>query len=314
MSALSIEQLLSMKNLPENTAYHFLEILKGGFDSNRLLNKLADEEKENLNQIINEWLDIWFRRQLEMQKLSARLSGASVKEATYEYNHKNIHSYVREFVKSKGTVPSAKTIADDLKINRATVTKHLADSKNTTSKLYDDYQIIAHDVVGMVARAALRNDDVKAAKVYMDIMHKLKKDQPVPTHVQVDDFVITQPMLDKLTAAQKNSIKELLKSEEDIEEADVQLAEEVNEETPAAPEEKKVDYTINETAQQPILNSTEKIKEGVVQEGKWIGGVLHKTTKQPIVSKEEKAKERVPEERKEDTTKYKDRNGPTLFG
>lgn len=313
MSALSIEALLRTKNLPTQTCIQYEEIIKGGPDSLRFLHMLTAEEKQHLNQVINEWLDVWFTQQLEMQKLSARLCGASLKEATYEYNHKNINNYVRDFVRRKGKLPDAKTIATDLKINRATVTKHLADSKNATSKLYDDYQIIAHDVVGTIAGVALRNDDVKAAKAYMDIMFKLKKNQPVPTQVQLGDLVITQQMLDTLTAAQKDSIKELLKSEDDIEEAEVQVEEEVKDETPM-PEEKPVD-NLTHSIQLPEVNKTEKLEMDMpVQEGKWVKGVLYITTKQPTVSKVEDVKEKIPEEKKPDNSIFRNRHGgPTLF-
>ncbi|HLP52862.1 MAG TPA: hypothetical protein VK154_18365 [Chitinophagales bacterium] len=284
MIALSIEELLTKQQLIPATYHQFLKIIKGGNYDNRLLSQLGDDDKNKLKKVIADWLEVWFARQLELQKLYARLNGLSEKEATYEFNRQNIDSYIRKYVVCNRKIPSTQNIAENLRLTRKTVSKHLADKKNARNEAYDKYQTLTDDMLGTVAGVALRDDDVKAAKAYMDMIHKLKQDGPAPIQVQLDDFVITQPMLDRLTAAQKDTIRGWLKDAEDIEEADVQVAEEVIEEVEVL-EEKKVDK------------------------------VMHKAPKLPRASREEKVKEDVPEDKKVDNSIFRDPNGgPTLFG
>lgn len=213
----------------------FIGILLGT-DAYKYMSKLSKPEKNLLKGIIAQWLDIWFANQISLQRLYATLDESNQNETTYEFNHKNIETYIRKYVTCNGSIPNAQTIANALKLDRKTVRRHLDDSKNKPTELHDKLDILTTDLVGNLAGIALRDNNVKAAKVCLDTLEKMKKNAAKPLHVQLNDYVITQQMLEELRPDQQAHIVEMVRERHEpdeeaieteavvIEEAQVQTA------------------------------------------------------------------------------------------
>ncbi|HLP50492.1 MAG TPA: hypothetical protein VK154_06375 [Chitinophagales bacterium] len=230
----------------------FIGILLGK-DAHKYMSKLTKPEKNLLKGIITQWLDIWFANQLYLQRLYATLDESNQNETTYDFNQKNIQAYIRKYVTSNGSIPNVQTIANALKLDRKTVRRHLDNNKNGPTELLEKLDTLTTDLVGNLAGIALRDNNVKAAKVCLDTMEKLKKNNAKPAQVQLNNHVITLQMLEELRPEQQAYIVEMIKERNEPSEEVV--------ETEAIVIEDTQEQTAIETTEevQPELNAAEQV-------------------------------------------------------
>ncbi|HLP21703.1 MAG TPA: hypothetical protein VK174_15425 [Chitinophagales bacterium] len=230
----------------------FIGILLGK-DAHKYMSKLTKPEKTLLKRIITQWLDIWFTNQLYLQRLYAALDENNQNETTYDFNQKNIQAYIRKYVTSNGSIPGIQTIANALKLDRKTVRRHLAHVKNEPTELLDKFDMLTTDLVGNLAGIALRDNNVRAAKVCLDTMEKLKKSNAKPAQVHLNNHVITLQMLEELSPEQQAYIVEMIKERNEPVEEVI--------ETEAIVIEDTQEQTAIETTEevQPELNAAEQV-------------------------------------------------------
>lgn len=141
-----------------------------------------------------------------------------VKNQLWESNHNDITYAITKLIKEYGRMPSKNLIAEETKLSRQTVHKHI---KNfSTNALYkyeiEQFKFMSSKVLASLLKYAV-NGDVRACKVYLDMVGfktEAIEQSTINTQnnfIQINNTILNQENLAKLNQNQIIEIENILK-------------------------------------------------------------------------------------------------------
>ncbi len=145
---------------------------------------------------------------------------ASTKSDIWEYNHSLINRAVSDYMSKHGVMPAKNVIVRKTGLSRQTVFKHLKEYKHHpehTAEM-EQFKFMAPNVLANVFKCAL-NGDMRAAKLYFDIVGATNKQQPANTvineqnnYIQINNTKLSQQNLEQLSPEQLNQIENIIRN------------------------------------------------------------------------------------------------------
>ena len=200
--------------------------LKSKIDSLFTIKKIALTDIEDLNNLERDYLA---KRATEILKgLTAGerddfldkielIVPAFTKSDIWEHNHFKISSAITKFMCGNGVMPTKNAIAQETGLSRQTVAKHL-EAYNTHPEHIaelEQFRFMAPRVLANVFKFAV-NGDMKAARLYMEMVGTIKKKQSDTVvnkqnnYIQINNTILSQENLMRLTAEQLNQIENII--------------------------------------------------------------------------------------------------------
>jgi hypothetical protein len=137
------------------------------------------------------------------------------KQVVYEYHHAVILRTIDNIIRETGRIPPVANIVAITGYSRTTVQKHLkgAHASETRAEKMQAVGMMTENLLGVLLKAAMKGD-TKAAKLYLDNMHRFV---PAATHVsnqnnyiQVNNTVINQQVIQQLNPEQLKLIEQIV--------------------------------------------------------------------------------------------------------
>jgi hypothetical protein len=149
----------------------------------------------------------------------SQIISQETKSEMWEYNHHAITAAISNMMQEFGRMPSKTEIATSTKLSRQTVHKHLKDYASNPIYLgqIEQFRFMASKVLTKVFHYAV-NGDMGAAKLYFNVMGafngQLLGQTNIETqnnYVQINNTIINQDAVRRLTSEQLNQIEGILK-------------------------------------------------------------------------------------------------------
>lgn len=158
-------------------------------------------------------------REVFLNKIDEILS-KDVKNQLWENNHYLITAAISKHIDDYGKMPNKNQIASDSGLSRQTVYKHL--NGYAEHPLYAEqltqFKFMADRVLAKVIKLAGQGD-VKAARLYFDVMGYLVREtssntliQTQNNYIQINGTVLRQESIKRLNPEQLNAIEAILKT------------------------------------------------------------------------------------------------------
>ena len=138
---------------------------------------------------------------------------------TWGENHKAIITFVESYMQKERAMPTVTAIAQNTGLGRTTVYKHLQSlTGHPAVKEHNNmFKLLATEVLRKVCSEALYGN-LKAAKLYMEIMGVLKTSQTVTNnfitdtqnYVQINGIVFNDELVDGLSLEQLTEIEKIV--------------------------------------------------------------------------------------------------------
>lgn len=182
---------------------------------------LTQEEKDLFYRILDERIKTLQGLELNLfcEKVVA-LFNQETKNQLWENNHNSITACISNLMQEYGRMPSKSEIAAKTELSRQTVHKHLKEYSTHPQYLeqIEQFRFLTSKVLTKVFQYAV-NGDIKAAKLYLEIMggnlghgvnNTLIKTQN--NYIQINGTILSQEEIKKLNPEQLNTIENILKS------------------------------------------------------------------------------------------------------
>ncbi|MEP6613538.1 MAG: hypothetical protein ABJA76_16670 [Mucilaginibacter sp.] len=135
----------------------------------------------------------------------------------WEHNHFVIGRAITKLMSQYGAMPPKTLIAEETGLSRYTVTKHLANYKLHPEHQaeMEQFKYLAPKILSGVCTAA-NNGDIKAARLYFEMVGALNKQQPNTVvnkqnnYIQINNTILSQEKLQQLSAEQLNLIERIV--------------------------------------------------------------------------------------------------------
>lgn len=144
-----------------------------------------------------------------------------VKNQLWENNHYRITLAITKLMEDYGKMPTKNQIAEESGLSRQTISKHLKNYQ--TNPLYAEemqkFKFMADRVLSKVYKIAISCGDVKAARLYLEVLGYLGNQSGINTtintqnnYLQINQTKINQETIKHLTADQLIQIEGILKA------------------------------------------------------------------------------------------------------
>lgn len=185
------------------------------------LEALSKPEKEQLMKILTEKLNSLkgYAREIFWNKIEP-ITDESTKNQLWEYNHNHITWAISTLMQEYGRMPTKTEIAAKTELSRQTVYKHLKEYKDHPQYIdqIEQFRFMTSKVLAKVFYFAV-NGDMKAAKLYFNILENLNNGQTANNtlihnqnnYIQINGMVLSQETIKQLKPEQLNSIESVLK-------------------------------------------------------------------------------------------------------
>ena len=195
---LSLEQITpnDLQPLRKAEHNHFMKVISERF------NKLKGTERDK------------FLNKLEP------ITTDGTKNQLWESNHNQITYAISTLMQEYGRMPSKTKIADKTELSRQTVNKHLKEYTNHPQYLgqIEQFRFMTAKVLARVFQFAV-NGDIRAAKLYLNVMGNLNNGQPSNNtliqnqnnFIQINGTIIKQESVSLLNPKQLEIIQTVLK-------------------------------------------------------------------------------------------------------
>ncbi|MEO6850175.1 MAG: hypothetical protein ABI203_07065 [Mucilaginibacter sp.] len=142
---------------------------------------------------------------------------ASTKNDIWESNHMIISETVAELMQEYGTMPTKHAIAAQTGISRQTIAKHLNEYKRhpAFTEQVEQFKFMAPQLLANVFKFALQGD-IRAARLYLETVGAVNKPKANTVvneqnnYIQVNNTILSQENLKRLTADQLNQIESII--------------------------------------------------------------------------------------------------------
>ena len=141
-----------------------------------------------------------------------------VKNQLWENNHIKITSAISRLMQDYGAMPTKNDLAEQTGLSRQTISKHMKEYRAHPQYLLEmeQFKFMAPKVLAKVFKFAV-NGDMRAAKLYFEMVGALGKQQPSTViqeqnnYIQVNNTVLSQETIKLLNAEQLEKIEEMVK-------------------------------------------------------------------------------------------------------
>ncbi len=185
---------------------------------------LNEDEKDILAKILTDKINQ--ARDTTRDKLLEQVDEIlpiDTKNQLWENNHYLITASISKLIEEHGKMPTKNLIANDTGLSRQTIHKHL--KSYNEHPLYDEqtkqFKFIFDRVLAKVIKLAIQGN-IKAARLYFDVMGNISKVQLQTTHhtliqsqnnyIQINETVLNQESIKYLNSEQLNTIESILRS------------------------------------------------------------------------------------------------------
>jgi hypothetical protein len=145
---------------------------------------------------------------------------AEERERLWEENHKKVAGCIAKCLKSKEGLPTINRIAELTGLCRRTISRHIREFDTAPSfrEQRMKYVFMISEIMNTLCGMALRQD-VRAARLYMELMGMLKTDRVVnnnfinerqTSHVQLNGIDLSEEMISNLSEQEKKQIVAIL--------------------------------------------------------------------------------------------------------
>ncbi|GAB3926619.1 hypothetical protein [Mucilaginibacter myungsuensis] len=182
---------------------------------------LSQAEKNHMSEVLTERLDQLKDevRDRYLSKIDPILT-AGTRHAVWEYNHMVISEAISKFIQKYGVMPKRGAIADETGLSRQTIAKHF--NGYAQHPMFDaemeQFKFMSNSVLSTVFKLA-NNGDMRAAKLYFEMIGTLNKQQPATVvneqnnYIQINNTILSQQNLKSLSAEQLDMIEGIIKGE-----------------------------------------------------------------------------------------------------
>lgn len=139
------------------------------------------------------------------------------KNRLWEHNHLVIGNAISRAIREYGYMPTKSAIAQETGLSRQTVNKHMVEYKTHPEFAAEMEQLkfMVPRILTNVIRVA-NNGDVKAARLYFEVVGALNKQQPNTVvnkqnnYIQINNTILSQEKLQQLSAEQLDMIESIV--------------------------------------------------------------------------------------------------------
>ena len=182
------------------------------------LGSLDEDERSEYSKMVETAIEALNSEHTRLMGLIGVLTRMPAKQLEWENNHLKIKKAVTSLLSLTGTAPNQMQIARATGLDRKTVKAHLAkgDDSSVFAEHQSIYTLMATQVMDMVLEEAVLEHNIKAAKMYFDILEKLKTNGPsaiyntTNNYIQINNTIIKQEVIGLLAPEQLRKIEELL--------------------------------------------------------------------------------------------------------
>lgn len=177
----------------------------------RLYNSLSPEEHKEYCQLLHAKMgEVEALHNRLAHKLST-VTKTPTNELVRETNQRRIQMAIQRLLsKNHGQMPSKTQIAEVTGLSRNTIQKHMKDFMEN-SEVVEEYAIMVPHVMNTMLQKALKEEDVKAAKLYLDSTGKLLQQHANrPTYITIDTTTVSQADIEELCYMRKGLLLKII--------------------------------------------------------------------------------------------------------
>lgn len=196
-------------NKPEEFSKLKLETLfntKDQAQAKHLIQTLTEDEREEYSQMLYGKLSQTEQQNDALMLKICDMGHIPANELVRERNHRKIQMAIHRLLNKYGQMPNKTQIAEVTGLSRQTIHKHMEEYVNTTSNLAQEYAIMVPQVMNKVLQNALRNNDMRAAKMYLDTTKDLMQQPARPSYVTIDTATISQADIEDMSEDKKKKV------------------------------------------------------------------------------------------------------------
>jgi hypothetical protein len=157
---------------------------------------------------------------MDEKRLQKSPKSEALKNRRWQENHHKIMKAMTRFTRMNGSVPSNDFLATETGLSRKTINEHFKSFLNNPGfeEEMNKFRLMAPKVLGFVLQIALMNEDLKAAKIYLQAVggsigiglnSSVIRNQN--NYIQINNTVLSQESVSKLTPDQLLRIEEVIK-------------------------------------------------------------------------------------------------------
>ena len=197
------------------------ELLPLLLDEDRInldLEAMQEEEQAEFAKMLNEAIEEVNREYTRLTALMGQAMRMPVKQLAWENNHLKISKAIELGLLRSGRTPNQTQIAAATGLSRKTVQEHMA--QGSDNSVFADhlrqYTLMAPLVMDTVLHKIIDAADMKAVKMYYEILEKMKGPNALNiynTHnnyIQINNTVIKQETISHLNPEQLKQIEEMV--------------------------------------------------------------------------------------------------------
>ena len=187
------------------------------------LEAMEEEQQAEFAKMLNKAIEEVNREYTRLTGLMGQTMRMPVKQLAWENNHLKISKAIELGLLQSGRTPNQTQIAAATGLSRKTVQDHMAQG-NDNSVFADhlrQYTMMAPLVMDIVLHKIIDAADIKAVKMYYEILEKLNGPNAsniYNTHnnyIQINNHVISQEALGRLSEEQLKQIVEMVRVKEE---------------------------------------------------------------------------------------------------
>jgi hypothetical protein len=187
------------------------------------LEAMEETGRAEFAKLLNEAIEEVNREHTRLIDLMGQTMRMPTKQLQWESNHLKISKTIAMGLAQTGQAPNQTQIAALTGLSRKTVQQHVAQGNDTSifTEHLQQYTMMAPRVMDVALNKAINGEDIRAVKVYFDILEKMQGPNALniyTTHnnyIQINNHVISQEALGRLSEEQLKQIVEMVRVKEE---------------------------------------------------------------------------------------------------
>ncbi len=182
------------------------------------LENLDEAERTEFNNMLTDAIDELNKEHTRLMVLMGQLSRMPAKQLEWENNHIKITKAIVSALSRTDRTPNQMYLARVTGLSRQTIRAHVArgDDYSVYAEHMRQYAMMAPQVMDAVLHGAILERDMKAVKLYFEILDKLKAQGPTAiynttnNYIQINTTIIKQEVINLLAPEQLRQIEDLI--------------------------------------------------------------------------------------------------------
>lgn len=165
---------------------------------------MSKEERKRFQDFVNQHIRTLEGQAVDnfMEKIEDTLSDKNkyqLKNQLWEHNHASIRRAISKFICENGRAPLKNEIAEETKLSRQTIAKHLKEfsSSEEYEELQNEFKLLNHQVLGQVYRYAI-DGNIKAARLFFEMTGSLGQAKAKNVFIMINNIRVDENMIKKL--------------------------------------------------------------------------------------------------------------------